>query len=81
MLFAKALHKLHVKERTAVAFLGYNSPEHFIAMMGTFLANCIISEIYITNGPEACFKQVVHSKAKVIVCDTMKRFVERFLPY
>lgn len=56
MLFAKALVKMGVKERSSVALLGYNSPEHFIAMMGTFLANCVISEIYITNGAEACYK-------------------------
>jgi len=55
MLFAKTLHHLGIKDRTAISIMGYNSPEHFIAMMGTFLANCIITEIYITNGSEACF--------------------------
>jgi long-subunit acyl-CoA synthetase (AMP-forming) len=54
MLFAKTLHHLGIKERTTISIMGYNSPEHFIAIMGSFLANCIITEIYITNGPDAC---------------------------
>ena len=81
MLFAKALLKMRVQPRATIAFLGYNSPEHFIAMMGSILANCIISEIYPTSGPEACFKQVTHSKARVIVTDSRQTFQERFLPF
>ena len=54
MLFAKALHMLGVEERSRVCFMGYNSPEHFIAIMGTILSNCIFTEVYLTNGPAAC---------------------------
>jgi len=43
--FAKALHQLGIEERTTVSLMGTNTPEHFIAMMGTILANCIITEI------------------------------------
>ena len=81
MSFAKSLIKLHLAPKTPIALLGYNSPEHFIALMGTFLANCTISEIYLTNGAEACYKQVMHSKAKLLVCDTHARYKERFLAY
>lgn len=52
--FAKALHILNVPERARVCFMGYNSPEHFMALMGTLLSNCVFTEVYITNGPEAC---------------------------
>lgn len=78
--FAKALHALGVPERARVCFLGPNSPEHFMALMGTILANCIFTEIYITNGPQACATQIQHSQSQVIVCDTRKRYEERFLP-
>ena len=56
--FAKALHALGVPERTCVNIMGHNSPEHFIALMGSISANCIVSEIYTTNGPEACLYQL-----------------------
>ena len=48
--------------------------------MGTILANCVFTEIYLTNGPEACAKQVMHSRASVIVCDTRQRFNDKFQP-
>eukprot|EP00347_Sterkiella_histriomuscorum_P000024 403377473 len=81
MLFAKALHQLGIKEKQCVSLMGYNSPEHFIALMGTYMANCITTEIYLTNGPESCYKQIVHSKSKIIICDTLQTYKEKFLPF
>ena len=45
-----------------------------MALMGTIHANCIFTEVYLTNGPDACQNQVIHSEAEVIVCDTLKRY-------
>lgn len=70
MGFAKTLHALGVKEGSRICFMGHNSPEHFMALAGTILANCIFTEVYPTNGPAACAAQVTHSNAVVIVCDS-----------
>lgn len=51
MQFAKTLVELGLPERARVCFIGHNSPEHFMALMGTILANCIFTEVYLTNGP------------------------------
>ena len=37
--FAKACHKLNVTERSAVAIMGFNSPEWAIAFMGSIMNN------------------------------------------
>jgi len=63
MNFAKALHCLGVKERTCISIMGMNSPEHFISLVGSIISNCIVSEIYATNGPEACIEQLTHSES------------------
>lgn len=60
--------------------MGHNSPEHFMSLMGTILSNCVFTEVYITNGPEACAQQIQHSEAQVIVCDTMRRYHEKIAP-
>lgn len=77
--FAKGLHALGIEEGSCISFLGYNSPEHFIALMGSILSNCIVTEIYLTNTPSACLQQIQHSNSKVIVCDTYKTLREKFL--
>lgn len=53
-LFAKALAKLGVTERSSVAVMGFNSPEWAIAFIGAILYNCVNTGIYATNAPEAC---------------------------
>jgi acyl-CoA synthetase (AMP-forming)/AMP-acid ligase II len=78
--FAKTLHVLGVSERSRICFMGHSSPEHFMSLMGTILSNCVFSEVYITNGPEACAQQVIHSQAQVVVCDTYERFREKIMP-
>ena len=40
---------MNVTERAAVAIMGFNSPEWFIAFMGTIMNNNINTGIYITN--------------------------------
>ena len=56
-----------------------NSPEHIASIMGTVLSNCIFTDIYMTNRPAVCLKQVEETQAKIIVCDTYKRLKESFL--
>jgi long-subunit acyl-CoA synthetase (AMP-forming) len=54
MGFAKALVSLGIPERSTVLIQGENTPEHMACIMGTILANCIVSEIYVTNSPDVC---------------------------
>lgn len=83
MSFAKSLHHLQVKERSAVAIMGFNSPEWAFAFVGGVLNNCVGTGIYSTNGPEACNYQADHSEAEIVVCETndmLKRFDIAKLP-
>ena len=79
MHFAKALVVLGVAERSCITIQGMNSPEHLASIMGSLLANCIFTDIYMTNSAELCLKQVKETKSKVIVCDTYKRLKTSFL--
>ena len=79
MHFAKALVYLGVPERSCVTLQGMNSPEHLASIMGAVLSNCIFSDIYMTNNPDMCLKQVRETKTKVIICDTYKRLKATFL--
>ena len=54
MKFAKACHQLGCTDRSAVAIMGFNSPEWAIAFMGGILNNQVNTGIYITNTAEAC---------------------------
>jgi len=75
--FAKALAKLEVRERSAVAVMGFNSPEWVIGFLGGMIANCVSTGIYSTNAPEACHYQADHSEAEVILVENnelLKRF-------
>ena len=53
--FAKACHKLGTKERSAVAIMGFNSPEWAIAYVGGVMNGLIGTGIYITNTADAVF--------------------------
>ena len=61
---------MNVRERSAVAIMGFNSPEWAIAFMGSIMNNNVNTGIYITNQAEACLYQADHSEAEVIVCET-----------
>lgn len=69
--FAKSLDQLGVDERSCVNIMGFNSPEWAIAYFGGILHNNILSGVYTTNGAEACKYQASHSRAQVIVVDTI----------
>lgn len=67
--FAKACDHLGVTEKSAVAIMGFNSPEWAIACMGSIAANTVFTGIYITNAPDACLYQTTHSDAEIVVVD------------
>jgi long-subunit acyl-CoA synthetase (AMP-forming) len=68
--FSKALTKIGVTERSAVAIMGFNSPEWVISCMGSIMNNCITTGIYTTNEPEACTYQLNHAGAECVVVQT-----------
>jgi len=70
MSFAKGMAKLNLKERSAVAIMGFNSPEWVISFMGGIMYNCVSTGIYITNSSDACHYQTEHSEASIVVCET-----------
>jgi long-chain-fatty-acid--CoA ligase ACSBG len=70
MSFAKSMAKLNLKERSAVAIMGFNAPEWVISFMGGIMYNCVSTGIYITNSLDACHYQTEHSEASLVVCET-----------
>jgi long-chain-fatty-acid--CoA ligase ACSBG len=67
------MHVLGISERKSVNIMGNNSPEWVVANFGALFSNCIISGIYPTNTPEACFYQTDHSEAELVVVDSIEQ--------
>jgi len=42
--FAKSCVALNIPERSCITIQGFNSPEHFISIMGTMMSNSIFSD-------------------------------------
>lgn len=77
--FGKALMAVGFQPHQGVSIMGWNSPEWFIADMGTIFAGGIAAGIYTTNGPEAAFYIADHSDAKVVVVEnveTLNKFLQ-----
>lgn len=70
--FAKSLLKLGLKPHDVCAMIGFNSPEYYFSLQGTWMAGCVTAGIYTTNSPEACEYVLQHSEAKVCVCQSGK---------
>lgn len=68
--FAKSMHKLNITERSAVAIMGFNSPEWVIAFWGGIMYNCVNTGIYSTNEADAVVYQSDHAEAEVAVVET-----------
>ena len=49
LAFSKSMVAAGIPERAVVTIQGFNSPEHFMSIMGTVCANCIFSDQYMTN--------------------------------
>lgn len=69
--FARALVRLGVSSHAAVNILGFNAPEWLIADVGAILAGGMAAGIYGSNGPEACRYISAHSRAPVVVVDSV----------
>ena len=76
MKVAKALLALGVKERDAVAIIGFNSPEWVFAWIGAVLIGAMGTGIYATNGADGVAYVVEHSKAKVVVAEGAKQLAK-----
>jgi long-chain-fatty-acid--CoA ligase ACSBG len=73
---AKSLLKLGVKEREAVAIIGFNSPEWVFTWTAAVFVGCMGTGIYATNGPEGVAYVVEHSKATVLVAEDEKQLAK-----
>lgn len=54
------------------AMIGFNSPEYYFSLQGTWMAGCVTAGIYTTNSPDACQYVLEHSEARVCVCQSGK---------
>ena len=52
--------------------IGFNSPEYYFSLQGTWLSGGVTAGIYTTNSAEACAYVLKHSEAKVCVCQSGK---------
>lgn len=64
--------KLGLKKKDVCGIIGFNSPEYYFSLQGTWMADCVTAGIYTTNSPEACEYVLRHSEAKVCVCQSGK---------
>jgi len=69
--FAKSLDKLGVSERASVNLMGFNSPEWVATFFGSIFHHNIASGAYPTNSPDICRYQAEHSRAEVVVVETI----------
>ncbi|XP_067390786.1 long-chain-fatty-acid--CoA ligase ACSBG1 isoform X4 [Emydura macquarii macquarii] len=70
---AKSFLKLGLERFHSVAILGFNSPEWFISAVGSIFAGGIVTGIYTTNTPEACYYIAYDCKANIIVVENQKQ--------
>jgi long-chain-fatty-acid--CoA ligase ACSBG len=77
---AKAFIKLGLKSRGGVTIIGFNSPEWFMAHLGTIFANAIPAGIYQTNNAEACKHIATDCKANIVIVEDEKQ-LEKFLQF
>ncbi|XP_064013430.1 long-chain-fatty-acid--CoA ligase ACSBG1 isoform X3 [Pogoniulus pusillus] len=70
---AKGFLKLGLERFHSVAILGFNSPEWFISAVGAVFAGGIVTGIYTTNSPEACYDIAHDSKTNIMVVENQKQ--------
>lgn len=70
--FAKALLKVGMCPHDVCAMIGFNSPEYYFSLQGTWMSGGVTAGIYTTNSAEACAYVLKHSEAKVCVCQSRK---------
>lgn len=77
--FAKSLISLGFKKFDIINIIGFNSPEWTFSNFGAILAGGISAGIYPTNLTDACKYISDHSKAKVVVCDSVKQLQKYYV--
>ncbi|KAK1174416.1 long-chain-fatty-acid--CoA ligase ACSBG2-like [Acipenser oxyrinchus oxyrinchus] len=75
-LAAKSFLKLGLERYHGVGILGFNSPEWFIADIGSILAGGLAVGIYTTNSPEACQYVADNCEANVLVVENHKQLTK-----
>ena len=70
--FAKSLLHLGLQPHDVCAMIGFNSPEYYFSLQGTWMAGCVTAGIYTTISPDACQYVLEHSEAHVCVCQSGK---------
>ncbi|XP_041106768.1 long-chain-fatty-acid--CoA ligase ACSBG2-like [Polyodon spathula] len=75
-LAAKSFLKLGLERYHGVGILGFNSPEWFIAEIGSILAGGLAVGIYTTNSPEACQYVADNCEANVLVVENHKQLTK-----
>ena len=63
---AQAYLKLGVKERHAVAIIGFNSPEWVFSWAGAAFIGAMGTGIYATNSPDSIAYVIQHSQARPV---------------
>lgn len=71
--FAKAARVHGVHKSSCVGIIGFNSPEYFFSLHGTWLLGAVTVGIYTTNAPDACHFVLNHSECTVCVCQGGKQ--------
>ena len=74
--FARSLIKIGLKAFDTVTAIGFNAPEYLFTAMGCIEAGGVITGIYATNGPDACYYVMDHCNSKVIVVDGKAQFTK-----
>ncbi|XP_076863603.1 long-chain-fatty-acid--CoA ligase ACSBG1 isoform X2 [Brachyhypopomus gauderio] len=70
---AKSFLKLGLERFHSVAILGFNSAEWFFSAVGAVFAGGLMTGIYATNSPEACYYVARDSRANVIVVENQNQ--------
>jgi len=74
--FAKSILKLGFTKFGTVNIMGFNSPEWFIADIGTIVAGGIAAGVYSTNLEDSCRYISDHSQAQFVVVEDNKQLAK-----
>lgn len=73
---AKSFIKLGLEPGKAVAIIGFNSKEWFVADFATIFAGGLVSGIYTTNSAEQIQYICENSESQVMVCENTKQLLK-----
>lgn len=73
---AKSLIALGLQAHDCVNIIGFNSPQWFMAQMGSILAGGAAAGVYTTNEASACEYVASHSDARVVFVEDAKQLAK-----